>query len=263
MVLGTYVVAGALAGLGILHPITMAVYWYEFHPEHRALSHAWRFILDRLRVGFTPEMLPMVAVFLVIGGGLGLAFGTLSRALARRQRVVDFLERELRWDLYSLISHGESELVEFKSSLRWDGRENRVARALEGVIARSIAGLMNQRGGSLIIGVDDDGNPLGLEADYATLHPPNRDGFERCLRGIVETYLDADACPLVHVLFHDVGHQDVCRVLIEPALCPVYFVEDGTPHYLLRTGKSTRELDERETMRHLSTRWPRQGTLTA
>jgi len=256
LILAAFIGLGAWAGVLLLHPVTMAVYWYEFNPDQRNWSAAWWFMVERMRVGFSGEMLPMAGVFVLIGGGLGLAFGLLSRALARRQQVVDLLERELRWDLYSLISHGESERVEFKATVRWDMRESRVNRGLEAVIARSIAGFMNHQGGSLIIGVDDSGDPIGLERDYATLKRSGRDGFQQCLVGIVQTYLGTDLCPLVHVLFHDVGHKDVCRVVIEPAPRPVYFLEHGEPHYVLRAGNACRELDVREAMQHIAARWP-------
>lgn len=255
--LSAFVAAGALAGFLALHPVTMAVYWYEFHPDQRVWSAVWRFVLERIRIGFSGEMLPMAGVFLAIGGALGLAFGMLSRLLARRQQVVDLLERELRWDLQSLISHGESERVEFKASMRWDTRENRVNKGLEAVIARTIAGFMNHQGGSLVIGVDDDGDPVGLERDYATLKRGDRDGFQQFLIGIVQRYLGTDLCPFVHVLFHDVGHKDVCRVVIESASRPVYFMDHGVPHYVLRAGNACRELDVREAMQHIAQRWPR------
>lgn len=255
--LSAFVAAGALAGFLALHPVTMAVYWYEFHPDQRVWSAVWRFVLERIRIGFSGEMLPMAGVFLAIGGALGLAFGMLSRLLARRQQVVDLLERELRWDLQSLISHGESERVEFKASMRWDTRENRVNKGLEAVIARTIAGFMNHQGGSLVIGVDDDGDPVGLERDYATLKRGDRDGFQQFLIGIVQRYLGTDLCAFVHVLFHDVGHKDVCRVVIESASRPVYFMDHGVPHYVLRAGNACRELDVREAMQHIAQRWPR------
>jgi len=256
IILAAYVGVGAWAGVLLLHPVTMAVYWFEFHPEQRTWSAAWRFILERMQVGFTGEMLPMAGVFVAIGGSLGLAFGLMSRALARRERVVDLLERELRWDLYSLMAHGESERVAFEASIRWDHGEARVNRGLEAVVARTIAAFMNHQGGNLIIGVDSEGNPLGIEHDYATLKRRDRDGFQQSLIGIVQTYLGADVCPLVHVLFHDVGHKDVCRVVVEPAPRPVYVLEHGTPHYVLRAGNASRELDVREAMQHIAQRWP-------
>ena len=49
--------------------------------------------------------------------------------------------------LKRILNGGESEEVEFKSSFRWDYKENRKNKGLEGVIAKAVAGFMNAKGG--------------------------------------------------------------------------------------------------------------------
>ena len=44
--------------------------------------------------------------------------------------------------------------------------------AMETVIAKTVAAFMNSGGGTLLIGVDDDGRLIGLGPDYATLKTP-------------------------------------------------------------------------------------------
>jgi Predicted transcriptional regulator containing an HTH domain and an uncharacterized domain shared with the mammalian protein Schlafen len=68
-----------------------------------------------------------------------------------------------------LIENGENEQIEFKSSIRYDYFRKTTNRELELVIAKTIVGFMNAKGGKLILGVDDDGNILGLEKDFKTL----------------------------------------------------------------------------------------------
>ena len=67
------------------------------------------------------------------------------------------------------IRKGECEIIEFKSSARWDIKQKRVSRDLEEEVCATIAGFMNGNGGTLLIGIDDDGYPLGLTNDYKTL----------------------------------------------------------------------------------------------
>ena len=55
--------------------------------------------------------------------------------------------------------------------MRWDFRQQQVNRALEKVIAKTVAAFMNSDGGTLVVGVSDEGNPLGIESDLATLRP--------------------------------------------------------------------------------------------
>ena len=55
----------------------------------------------------------------------------------------------------TILSDGESDLVEFKSSARWDYRELKPNKVLEGVIAKTLAGFLNAKGGTLLIGASD------------------------------------------------------------------------------------------------------------
>jgi len=153
-----------------------------------------------------------------------------------------------------LIKGGESEYLEFKSSVRWDHQQDKTNRALESVIAKTIAGFMNHKGGSLLVGVTDNGDVVGLAHDYQTLRHKDRDGFERCITDIVKTRLGGDLCALVHCMFYEIDKKDVCRIVVEPSSEPVYCVDGKLPRYFLRTGNGTRELDVREALAHVSRR---------
>ena len=67
--------------------------------------------------------------------------------------------------------------MELKSTARWDLREAKKNPDLEAVIRFTVAGFLNAHGGTLLIGVADDGSIVGLEPDYGTFKKPNRDDF--------------------------------------------------------------------------------------
>ncbi|MBX9927801.1 MAG: ATP-binding protein [Gemmatimonadaceae bacterium] len=247
-------ISGVLAGVLLLHPLTMVVYWFEFHPEIVGVSSLGEFVVLRMRAGFEPRMWPMTAIFALMGLFHALGIGWSTRAIAVRQRRVDYLESELARSFPSLIAAGEGEMMELKATARWDLREGRVSRTVEAAIVRAIAGFMNHRGGSLLIGVRDDGTPLGLRNDLLSLRRPDRDGYQQFLIGLVERHVGADACASMHVLFHLVDEHEVCRVVVEPAQAPVYVRDERGAHYFLRTGNSTRELDAREAVAHIAAR---------
>ncbi|HZK40198.1 MAG TPA: ATP-binding protein [Atribacterota bacterium] len=71
-------------------------------------------------------------------------------------------------DVSELIHQGENLNTEFKRSLRWDIKLNKVNKDLEKAVMRIICGFMNVEGGILLIGVGDDGIIEGLESDYKT-----------------------------------------------------------------------------------------------
>ena len=92
----SFVLAGALLGALALHPITMVIYWFEFQPDVTGSSMGlWHFLADRMWRSFTPAMLPMSGIFVVLGGGAGLALAGFQRALFARERAAQNLREEL------------------------------------------------------------------------------------------------------------------------------------------------------------------------
>jgi len=249
-------VIGALLGVLALHPVTMVIYWFEFQhylaPDSMGLAH---FLADRMWRSFSPAMLHMTGLFATIGIGIGLLFARVQATMAETTRTVQQLRDEMIRDLPLVIASGESERVEFKASVRWDYSAQRVNRALETAVMKTIAGFLNAEGGSLILGVGDRGEIRGLQRDFGTLNRADRDGYEQFLIGLVKKRLGGDLCPLIHLVFTRHAAQEVCRVVIEPAHRPVYLDEGGSARLYLRMGNSTRGLDIREAVDYVEHRW--------
>ena len=96
---------------------------------------------------------------------LRMAYRMRLRNLTTLEKVVSSAED----GVIQLLRTGESETLEFKSSLRWDAKRSQLNKKLEEVVLKTIGAFNNSRGGILVIGVDDGGNILGLENDYSTL----------------------------------------------------------------------------------------------
>lgn len=191
-----------------------------------------------------------------IGAMLGLLSLGFYKILHKRLSHLESLKSELDKDLPSIVRQGEGPLLEFKSSLRWDMQEERINRTLESVILKTLAGFFNSHiGGTLLIGVNDDGEILGLEKDYQTLKKPNQDGFEQTLMTAISTNLGADLCAHVHILFHVIDQKDVCRVIVSPAIRPVFVNQGNTPKFFVRTGGGTRDLNIQEALEYVAGRW--------
>ena len=141
----------------------------------------------------------------------------------------------------SLIDAGESATVEFKASARWDTKENLHNPILEGVIVKTVAGFMNAHGGTLLIGVTDNGVPLGLERDYRHTKKknPSRDQFELWLTNHLMKNLGREAKPCFHIDFAECDGEDVCRVRVYRSGKPVFVEKSGQEVLYVRQGNAT------------------------
>lgn len=192
--------------------------------------------------------------------GYAPAFGFLEKSeidqlLTYVDRAMEHVALKSKLSAADLIADGESERVEFKSSMRWDYRQGKVNKDLEAAVARAMAGMLNCEGGALLIGVADDGAVVGLDKDLQTLRKSDIDGFELALTDIVKNYLGIECMQYIHPTFGLVDGKHICTVSIQKSPAPVYLSADGAHEFWLRVGNSTRELDVKETVRYIENRW--------
>ena len=149
--------------------------------------------------------------------------------------------------LFQLIAAGESERLEFKETLRWDVATNALNKKLEDVVVKTIAGFANAGGGTLLVGVADDGTVSGLERDYACLGG-NRDKLELHLTNLLGKHFgSAFRAARIGVTFPQHEGLDVCRIEVGPAV-EAQFVSlpdrggSVAERFFVRSGNSTQEL---------------------
>lgn len=169
----------------------------------------------------------------------------------------EFAPKAKNAELAALLAADESQTLEFKSSARWNMKENKQDKAMEQVIVKTVAAFLNsEQGGTLLIGVDDDANVVGLAHDYRTLgKKANRDGYENWLMTRLLDEYGKDCAALISIAFHGEHGKDICRLAVKPSPRPV-FVRDGTAEQLyIRAGNSTRHLTTKEAVEFCKLRW--------
>lgn len=142
-------------------------------------------------------------------------------------------------ELKELIHIGENETMEFKSTLRYDLRENKINKKLEFVIAKTISAFLNTEGGILIIGVDDGGNALGLDNDLGTLSKGDIDAFELHLRNIISKHLGSSFEKYLKVNFPSIDEKTVCKIQVLKSGKPVFATYEGAENFYVRIGNSS------------------------
>lgn len=164
-----------------------------------------------------------------------------------------------------LIAAGESKTLEFKSTARFNVKANQPDPKMERIIAKTVAAFLNTDGGTLLIGVTDEGTVRGMADDFATLKKADRDGFELWLMQTLLNDFEKDASQQISVSFHAIappspdtrpGASEVCRVDATPSPRPRFVKEDGQEKFYVRTGNATNALAMKEMFTYFSQRWP-------
>ena len=172
------------------------------------------------------------------------------------QRLAKPSEGPAKPSVSELIRAGESQIVEFKSSMRWDVREGQVNKELERVVAKAVVGFLNAEGGTLLIGVTDDGSVRGIEDDLRTLGRKDRDAFEQKLVNVLGYYMGPQFLQHVTVSFPEVGGVAVCEVEVEPSPQPVFVRGKGHEReFVARVLNTTRSFDAESGFEYIQMHW--------
>lgn len=169
----------------------------------------------------------------------------------------DTAQSQATGSIQDLIADGESNVLEFKERARWSHGTEKRGKS-EQIIVKSIAGFMNCEGGSLIIGIADDGTATGLDSDYETLSKGNRDGFELWLTQLISDKITGPSTSLCRVSFHDFDGKDICRVDVAASAKPVFACPVNSKEHTdfwVRQGNMTDQFHGTELAEYIEEHW--------
>jgi hypothetical protein len=193
-----------------------------------------------------------------------LALGVTTALLAIFAAVAAKIQHPVASEpVAELVLRGESDRLEFKSSARWNLHTAARDEKIEMVIAKAVAGFLNTDGGTLLIGVNDAGDVVGLINDFRVVKSPDPDRYELWLRDFLGGTLGQNAAALPRIDFTPVTVEDtdtfVCRVTCPASPRPVFVRPAkgaGQSEMWVRTGNSTRQLKVDEAIDYVMLRWP-------
>ena len=161
---------------------------------------------------------------------------------------LDSAERT-QW-IKSLISSGESDQVEFKSTLRWNLKTDRAEKVIENSWLKSIVAFLNTDGGVLLIGVADAGDILGTEADRFD----NDDKYLLHVNNRIREYIGLEFVSFINFQLVPVEEQKVLLVQCQPSPSPVFFKTGKDEEFYVRVGPGNRRLSTSEVLTYVTNR---------
>jgi type I site-specific restriction-modification system R (restriction) subunit len=156
-----------------------------------------------------------------------------------------------------LIKRGESKTLEFKSTLRWNLKEDqRDDKGVTHAVLETIAAFLNTEGGDLLIGVGDDGSVVGIERDQLE----SDDMFMHHLGQAVRNGLGDQAGTWVDPKTQVVLGKTVCVVSCQRSPEPVFLKWMGMEataegDFFVRSGSGTVKLPPDKAREYVHTRF--------
>ena len=160
-------------------------------------------------------------------------------------------------EVKELIAQGESKTLEFKSTLRWNIKENRKDSRVTHAVVKTIAAFLNTEGGDLIIGVNDTGEIVGIELDQFE----SSDKFLLHLAQMVRNGLGDRAGTCIDPRVQKLNGNSVCLVTCQRSPEPAFLKWPGiTPDapegdFYVRSGPGSIKLPPESAKRFIKTRF--------
>ncbi|MDD9979335.1 MAG: putative DNA binding domain-containing protein [Boseongicola sp.] len=154
-----------------------------------------------------------------------------------------------------IIGADESKELEFKSTFQWDMRERKQNKVLQKEVLKTLAAFMNSDGGTLVIGVADDKEIIGLEHDLKLVQG-SLDAFENRLLSVFSSAIGAPYSLHCTMRFPDAQDgKKVCVIEVNAAKEPVFVDFQGQHEFFIRRGNATVSLNARDQYTYIRQRF--------
>jgi len=182
----------------------------------------------------------------------------IEQLRSSQENVVRFYEDRLQAvkeqlatdSLINHIKHGETALLEFKSSLRFNIRANKYDRDIENSVLKTIVAFCNTKGGELLIGVADDKGIVGIEHDGF----PNDDRFQLHFRNLLMDRIVPSVAEFVEFSMVTIDGKVICHVVCKQSRRQEIWLKPDRnvpEQFFVRFGPSSTELQPREALAYI------------
>ena len=156
-------------------------------------------------------------------------------------------EIEKEKPLQEILKGKETETLEFKSSLRWDYKQNIENIRLDYPILKTLTAFMNTEGGTLYVGVSNEGGVLGLEKDYETFKKEkNWDMWSQTFTNMVNNRIGKEFHKFIKPEKIIDDGKEIAKIVVSESTRPVFIDPDDKADFHIRAGTTTQPLNPKE-----------------
>jgi len=148
------------------------------------------------------------------------------------------------------IKNGENDKTEFKSTLRTNLQTGDKDKRMEKAVLKTIVAFLNTDGGTLLIGVSDDGSISGIDEKSFE----NRDKMNLHMTNLISSQIGNEFLPFINFRVADFDTGAVMRVVCEPTRNPVFLKDGNIETFYVRSGPSSVELSGMDLISYVNNR---------
>ncbi|MCU7801411.1 MAG: putative DNA binding domain-containing protein, partial [gamma proteobacterium symbiont of Lucinoma myriamae] len=161
------------------------------------------------------------------------------------------LSQDFSNEIYHLLHLGESETLEFKSTMRKNLKTGKNGKEIEIAWLKGLVGFMNTHGGILLIGVDDDANILGIENDEFE----NEDKILLHFKNLLSQHIGLEFSNYINLVINQIEGKTVLVIECERADRPTFLYHKNSEDFYIRSGPASVKLSVSKVLKYVKHRY--------
>ncbi len=161
------------------------------------------------------------------------------------------LAQDFTNEIYELLRLGESETLEFKSTMRKNLKTGKNGKEIEIAWLKGLVGFMNTHGGILLIGVDDDANILGIEEDEFD----NEDKILLHFKNLLSQHIGLEFSNSINLIINQIEGKTILVIECERAERPTFLYNKNNEDFYIRSGPASVKLSVSKVLKYVRNRY--------
>jgi hypothetical protein len=206
----------------------------------------------------------MTMTYVVVGAAISSLFGYVY--MKRKIRILDRVVKKFKKinprlfsrtdspeEILELIEEGENDKIEFKSTLRMNLHTNEIDRKLEYSVLKTLAAFLNSNGGTLLIGVSNRGQIIGIEKDRFE----NSDKFNLHLMNLIKEKIGKNYLAFINLEEVSIEGKTVIKIDCRKSKRQVFLKTPAGEEFYVRAGPSSVQISGSELIDYVKERFGR------
>ncbi|PIB35344.1 hypothetical protein BFP72_08015 [Reichenbachiella sp. 5M10] len=229
-------------------------YWVGLQPLHITQHSIWLASFSKEDNFFSVlesnfPTVGSVSALIILLGIMG-AYALVYRARPKN-RTIELDMQNFEASAKAFIAKGEGSQIEFKSTVRMNLHSNNPGKEIELAWLKGVVAFLNSQGGVLFMGVNDEGEVIGLSADRF----PSVDKCLLHVKNLIKEHIGPSYFQFIDFGMKPIDGQEVVYVQVRPASAAAYLKPKvGEEVFYIRSGPASEKLPVSKVVEYLRRR---------
>lgn len=154
--------------------------------------------------------------------------------------------------IIELLQQDEGETLEFKGTFKYDVKTKVPKKELQEEVIQTIAGFLNKKGGTILIGIEDGTKKiLGLQ-NYDLKLYRDLDVYYQDIVNKIDEFIGSEYSSLMEISFIEIENNKICVIDVSSSPSEVWYKHHD---FYLRMGNTTRKQSPRKAHEYIKKQW--------